>query len=188
MGYRLTKIYTKTGDNGTTGLGVSERIDKDSLRIQAIGDIDELNSTMGFFIESVPETSHHRNELRQIQHDLFDLGGELAMPGYSLLDGDIIDQLEGLIDRDNAELPPLKNFILPGGNEPAARCHLARSLCRRVERTVVTFNREEATPHTLAQTYLNRLSDYLFVLARLLVQEQGDAEILWQSRHRRDPI
>jgi len=171
LGYRLTKIYTKTGDNGTTGLGINERIAKDSLRIQAIGDIDELNSTLGFFIESVAPTSTHRDELRQIQHDLFDLGGELAMPDYSLLDGAIIDQLEALIDRDNAELPPLTNFILPGGNEAAARCHMAR----------------EDKPHTLAQTYLNRLSDYLFVLARLLVQEQGDAEVLWQSRHRRDP-
>ena len=187
MGYRLTKIYTKTGDNGTTGLGINERIAKDSLRIQAIGDIDELNSTLGFFIESVAPTSTHCDELRQIQHDLFDLGGELAMPDYSLLDGAIIDQLEALIDRDNAELPPLTNFILPGGNEAAARCHMARALCRRVERTVVTFNRAEDKPHTLAQTYLNRLSDYLFVLARLLVQEQGDAEVLWQSRHRRDP-
>ncbi len=184
MGFRLSKIYTKTGDNGTTGLGIRERIEKDSLRIAAIGDIDELNSALGLLIEAIPEQSPRVDELRQLQHDLFDLGGEIAMPGYELLDAAIVDQLEHLIDRDNAELPPLKNFILPGGSEASARCQLVRAICRRAERTIVSFNREEASPHTLAQTYLNRLSDYLFVLARQLQKDSGKGEILWQSRHK----
>lgn len=183
MGNRLSKIYTKTGDSGTTGLGVNERISKDSLRIHAIGDVDELNSTVGFLIEALPKDHACTAELRQIQHDLFDLGGELAMPEYSLLDEVIVEQLENYIDTHNANLPPLKNFILPGGNEAAARAHMARSVCRRAERTLVSFNHQEAQPHILVQTYLNRLSDYFFVLARHLVKESGDSEILWQSRH-----
>lgn len=186
MGYRLSKIYTKTGDVGTTGLGVNERISKSSLRIQAIGDIDELNSYIGLLIESLTAESSRATELRQIQHDLFDLGGELAMPDYTLLDDSIISQLEALIDRDNATLPPLKNFILPGGTEQAARTHVARSICRRAERTVVAFNQQEPNAHVLVQIYLNRLSDYLFVLARCLVRELGAEEVLWQSRHVRD--
>jgi len=185
LGNRLSKIYTKTGDNGTTGLGLKERIPKDSLRIHAIGDVDELNSNIGFLNEALDSESVHLNTLRQIQHDLFDLGGELAMPGYALLDGAIIDQLEETIDELNKNLPPLKNFILPGGNEPSARAHLARSVCRRVERTLVTFNAQEESPHNLAQIYLNRLSDYLFVLARILIKEANDDEILWSSRHKR---
>ena len=185
MGNRLTKIYTKTGDDGTTGLGVKERIEKDSLRIHAIGDIDELNSTIGLLIESVPADSAHRAHLRQIQHDLFDLGGELAMPGYALLDEQIISELEALIDDYNATLAPLANFILPGGSEPSARAHLARSICRRAERSCVTFNRNQAQPHMLVQKYLNRLSDYLFVLARKLTDQSRENEILWQSRHKK---
>lgn len=186
MGHRLSKIYTKTGDSGTTGLGINDRIAKDSLRINAIGDIDELNSFMGHLIEAVDTASSHRNILRQLQHDLFDLGGELAMPGHSLLDESIITQLEELIDQQNEQLEPLKNFILPGGNEAAARAHIARSVCRRAERTLVTFNHQESHPHQLAQTYLNRLSDFLFVFSRTLVFEAADDEILWQSRHKRD--
>lgn len=183
MGNRLTKIYTRTGDDGTTGLGINERIKKDSLRVHAMGDIDELNSHIGLLIESLSVDSQHIEELRQIQHDLFDLGGELAMPGYSLLDEQIVKDLEALIDQHNEALPPLKNFILPGGNEAAARAHIARSICRRAERTCLTFNRQEAEPHKLAQTYLNRLSDFLFVLARAVVLNNGDQEILWQTRH-----
>ena len=186
MGNRLSKIYTKTGDNGTTGLGVNERIAKDSLRIHAIGDTDELNSVIGFCIEALPEHSELATELRQVQHDLFDLGGELAMPGYSLVDDSIVTQLENQIDRHNAQLPPLKNFILPGGNEAASRCHMARSTCRRAERTLVTFNQQESQPHLLVQAYLNRLSDYLFVVSRKLAREDGASEVLWQSRHKRE--
>lgn len=185
MGNRLSKIYTKTGDDGTTGLGVNERIAKDSLRIQAIGDIDELNSNVGVLIESLPKDSQHTEALRQIQHDLFDLGGELAMPEYSLLDEHIVDQIEALIDQHNESLEPLKNFILPGGTASAATTHVCRAVCRRAERTLVTFNHQETHPHALAQRYLNRLSDYLFVLARIVVKEENAEEILWQSRHKR---
>lgn len=188
MGYRLSKIYTKTGDKGTTGLGIKGRIAKDSLRIQTIGDIDELNSFVGHLIESISADEIYRDDLRQIQHDLFDLGSELAMPGHSLLDEKIITELEQKLDRDNEALPPLENFILPGGNEMAARAHLCRSICRRAERTCVSFNQQESeeSPHTLAQTYLNRLSDYFFVLGRVLAKLDGCEEILWQSRHKRD--
>lgn len=184
MGHRLSKIYTKTGDQGTTGLGVNQRVAKDSLRIQAIGDVDELNSVIGLLIESLASDSAYKSYLRQIQHDLFDLGGELAMPEYALLDEAIVDQLEVQIDTLNADLKPLKNFILPGGNESAARAHVARSVCRRAERTLVSFNHQESQPHTLVQVYLNRLSDYLFVLSRHIVFSAGDEEILWQSRHK----
>lgn len=185
MGNRLTKIYTKTGDAGTTGLGINERIAKDSLRIQAIGDIDELNSVLGLAAEAVTDQPAIFDELRQIQHDLFDLGGELAMPGHSLLDETIVDELEQRIDAHNAELEPLKNFILPGGSEANARLHVARSVCRRAERSVVSFNDAEAQPHRLAQTYLNRLSDYFFVLSRSILKHQGGEEVLWQTRHKR---
>lgn len=184
MGYRLSKIYTKTGDDGTTGLGTTQRIGKDSDRIAAIGDIDELNCCIGLLLEALPAESRHNAYLRQVQHDLFDLGGELAMPEYKLLDELILTQLEEQIDKLNEALAPLRNFILPGGNEMAARAHLARSVCRRGERTLVRFNQAEDHPHLLAQQYLNRLSDFLFVLARTLVHDHQDAEILWQSRHR----
>lgn len=185
MGIRLTKIYTRSGDKGETGLGIKGRIAKDSLRIAAIGDIDELNSTLGVLIETLNKDSELITPLRQRQHDLFDLGGELAMPGYELLGGELIDDLEAEIDRLNEALPPLENFILPGGNLPAAQAHVARSVCRRAERTIVSFNREEEKPHLLAQRYLNRLSDYFFVLARCLARQSDGEEILWQSRHKR---
>lgn len=184
MGHRLTKIYTKTGDNGTTGLGINERIGKDSLRIHAIGDIDELNSFIGLAAEALPEGSESLTHLRQIQHDLFDLGGELAMPEYALLDEAIVTELEQRIDTLNEDLPPLKNFILPGGHEANARIHVARSVCRRAERTLVTFNQAESSPHLLAQSYLNRLSDYLFVLSRAVIKEHDGKEVLWQTRHK----
>ncbi|EAR09487.1 cob(I)yrinic acid a,c-diamide adenosyltransferase [Reinekea blandensis] len=184
MGNRLTKIYTRTGDAGTTGLGINERIAKDSLRIHAIGDIDELNSAMALAAETLTEQPDVLADLRQIQHDLFDLGGELAMPGHSLLDEAIVAELEEKIDDRNAELPPLKNFILPGGSDANARLHLARAICRRAERTVITFNQSEDHPHLLAQTYLNRLSDFLFVLSRFVLKLQGGDEVLWQTRHK----
>ena len=186
MGHRLSKIYTKTGDDGTTGLGLKGRIAKDSLRIHAIGDIDELNSHVGVLIESLEPDSEFRAMLSQIQHDLFDLGGELAMPGYELLDETIVDELEKHIDTLNKSLPPLKNFILPGGSESAARCHVVRSVARRVERTIVTFNQNQDKPHKLVQTYLNRLSDLAFVLARTLARANGGQEVLWQTRHKKE--
>lgn len=185
MGHRLTRIYTRTGDAGDTGLGISERIGKDSPRIAAIGDIDELNAYIGFLVQALPADHSDQARLSQIQHDLFDLGGELAMPGHELLDAILIEQLEADIDRINAELPPLENFILPGGSEAAARCHLARTVCRRAERSLVAFNRAEQPGHILAQRYLNRLSDWLFVCSRQLARADGGAEVLWQSRHRR---
>lgn len=185
MGHRLSKIYTRTGDKGETGLGMQGRIGKDSLRIAAIGDIDELNSGIGWLMVALAGKESDLAMLSQIQHDLFDLGGELAMPGYELLEDRLITELEGYIDRLNEPLPPLKNFILPGGNEAAARCHLARSVCRRAERTMVAFNRAEEKGHVLAQQYLNRLSDLLFVYARHLAREDGQEEVLWQSRHKK---
>lgn len=185
MGHRLSKIYTRTGDDGDTGLGVSQRIGKDSLRIAAIGDIDELNANIGFLIAALPGHHPDQNRLSQIQHDLFDLGGELAMPGHELLDRLLIDELEADIDRLNADLPPLKEFILPGGTEAAARTHLARTVCRRAERSLVAFNRSEQPGHAVAQQYLNRLSDWLFVFSRQLARSGGGSEVLWQSRHRR---
>ncbi|TXR53260.1 cob(I)yrinic acid a,c-diamide adenosyltransferase [Reinekea thalattae] len=185
MGFRLSKIYTRTGDKGDTGLGTNERISKASLRIHAIGDIDELNSCIGVICETLAQTHPAHSALIQRQHDLFDLGGELAMPGYELLTEQLITDLEQEIDRLNQDIPPLENFILPGGNLAAAHTHMARSICRRAERSIVAFNQQEQAPHLIAQGYLNRLSDYLFVLARYLVIEAGGDEVLWQSRHKR---
>lgn len=185
MANRLSKIYTRTGDGGDTGLGLSMRVGKDSPRIAAIGDIDELNSTLGWLRQALDAEHPDQPRLSQLQHDLFDLGGELAMPGHELLDEVLVSELEADIDRFNADLPPLKNFILPGGNEAAARCHLARSVCRRAERSLVAFNRHEQPGHRLAAHYLNRLSDWLFVFSRRLARADGGAEVLWQSRHRR---
>ncbi|WP_028672652.1 cob(I)yrinic acid a,c-diamide adenosyltransferase [Saccharospirillum impatiens] len=185
MGNRLSKIYTRTGDAGDTGLGMDGRVPKDSGRIASMGDIDELNSLVGFLMVSLGDHHSEYGMLSQIQHDLFDLGGELAMPGYELLDAALISDLEDHIDRINEHLPPLKNFILPGGNEAASRCHLARATCRRAERTLVAFNRQESKGHLLAQQYLNRLSDLFFVLARQLARADGSQEVLWQSRHRK---
>ncbi|GGX59703.1 cob(I)yrinic acid a,c-diamide adenosyltransferase [Saccharospirillum salsuginis] len=186
MGHRLSKIYTRTGDKGETGLGMQGRIGKDSLRIAAIGDIDELNSIIGWLMIAVADEASDQAMLSQIQHDLFDLGGELAMPGYELLEEALVSDLETHIDRLNEALPPLKNFILPGGNEAAARCHMARSVCRRAERTMVSFNNAEPKGHVLAQQYLNRLSDLLFVYARHLARKDGQQEVLWQSRHKKE--
>ncbi|MHA7879256.1 MAG: cob(I)yrinic acid a,c-diamide adenosyltransferase [Saccharospirillum sp.] len=187
MGNRLSKIYTRTGDAGDTGLGMQERIGKDSLRIAAIGDIDELNSSLGWLMVVLGPEHPEYAMLSQIQHDLFDLGGELAMPGYELLEPQLIQDLEDHIDRINDPLPPLKDFILPGGNEAAARCHLVRTVCRRAERSVVAFNRQETQGHPLAQHYLNRLSDLMFVFARQLARADGCGEVLWQSRLKREP-
>ncbi|MEX0623738.1 cob(I)yrinic acid a,c-diamide adenosyltransferase [Saccharospirillum sp.] len=184
MGNRLSKIYTRTGDAGDTGLGMQGRVAKDSGRIASMGDIDELNSLVGFLMVCLGDHHSEYRMLSQIQHDLFDLGGELAMPGYELLEATLISDLEDHIDRINEHLPPLKNFILPGGNEAASRCHLARAACRRAERTMVAFNRQEPEGHLLAQQYLNRLSDLFFVLARQLARADGSQEVLWQSRHR----
>lgn len=178
MGHRLSKIYTRTGDDGTTGLGDGSRIDKDHARMEAIGTIDELNSQVGVLITEMAADDDCVALLSRIQHDLFDLGGELSIPGYTLVSADRIGELEASLDALNEDLPPLKNFILPGGNRAAAHCHLARAICRRAERGVVTLSREDQVNDTSRQ-YLNRLSDLLFVMARLLARRAGGEEVLW---------
>lgn len=182
MGHRLSKIYTRTGDDGTTGLGDGTRTDKDSLRVAAFGDIDELNSLIGLLLtQTMPDEA--REILTGIQHDLFDLGGEVSVPGRSALDTNYVARLENQLDALNEDLPPLKEFILPGGSEAAAQCHLARTVCRRAERRLVSLMREETVSNT-ALHYLNRLSDLLFVLARHLNRQAGQADVLWKpGRH-----
>ena len=177
MGNRLSKIYTRTGDDGTTGLGDGSRVDKDSLRVETFGTVDELNSIIGLVLASRVNDAV-RVCLTRTQHELFDLGGELCMPGYTLIPETCVDQLEAELDRFNEDLPPLKDFILPGGSEPAARCHLARTVCRRAERLVVSLAKIEDI-NEVSLRYLNRLSDLLFVIARVLARANGGSEVLW---------
>lgn len=178
MGHRLSKIYTRTGDDGSTGLGDGSRVAKDDDRVAAYGTTDELNSVIGLLLtQSLPPTI--ARVLHEVQHHLFDLGGELCIPGHQAIDSAQIDWLERTLDHYNADLPPLKDFILPGGTAAAATCHLARTVCRRAERLVVSLARqEEVSPHALG--YLNRLSDLLFVLARVIARQGGGEEVLWQ--------
>lgn len=178
MGNRLSKIYTRTGDKGETGLGDGSRVAKDSLRVEAYGTTDELNSTIGLMITEVSD-GPIREALLTIQHDLFDLGGELCIPGRESIQQSQIDALEGLLDQLNEGLEPLKEFILPGGSRAAAYAHLARTICRRSERRVISLAREEAVS-SAAIKYLNRLSDLLFVLARVVNRGEGVADVLWQ--------
>ncbi len=178
MANRLTRIYTGTGDDGTTGLADGHRVAKEGARIQAIGEVDELNCQLGVALatELVASVATPLGEVQQV---LFDLGGELALPGRSHLDAHHVTALERVIDQLNAPLPPLTNFILPGGHPSAAALHLARAICRRTERAVTTLARQEAVnPHTCR--YLNRLSDLLFVAARTQNLARGVAEVLWQ--------
>ena len=177
MGNRLSKIYTRTGDKGRTGLGDGSRVDKDSLRVETFGTVDELNSLIGLVL-SFEMSDVIRDCLTRTQHELFDLGGELCMPGYTLIPETWIDQLENDLDHFNEELPPLKDFILPGGSEPAARCHHARTVCRRAERLLVSLAKTEDI-NEVSLRYLNRLSDLLFVIARVLARAEGGAEVLW---------
>jgi cob(I)alamin adenosyltransferase len=178
MGHRLSKIYTRTGDNGTTSLGDGTRADKDSMRIEAHGELDELNSAIGLLLtEPLPENI--RAALTGIQHDLFDLGGELCVPDRCAITGARITELEVLLDALNDKLSPLKEFILPGGSRAAALTHVARTVCRRAERRMVALNR--AAPLNPASLgYINRLSDLLFVMARALNAAAGQADVLWQ--------
>lgn len=179
MGYRLSKIYTRTGDAGTTGLGDGSRVGKDAPRIAALGDVDELNAVVGLLLcEAMP--AEVRALLTGIQHDLFDLGGELSVPGGAFLKDTQPARLEQAIDRFNDELTPLKEFILPGGTRAAALTHHARTVCRRAERAVVAVAQMEAVSAT-ARQYLNRLSDLLFVLARWLNKHAGAGDVLWQK-------
>ncbi len=179
MGHRLSRIYTRTGDNGTTGLGDGSRTDKDSLRVEAFGSVDELNSVIGMLAtHELPAVI--KSELAEIQNDLFDIGGELCIPGHSMVSDRQVARLETILDSLNDELEPLKEFILPGGTSAAAVCHFARTVCRRAERRVVGLAREEAV-NEFGLRYLNRLSDLLFVIARSLNREAGVADVLWQS-------
>ena len=183
MGNRLSKIYTRTGDDGTTGLGDGSRTNKDGERISCIGSVDELNSIVGLLIAELGETDSLAETLKQIQNDLFDLGGELSVPGYSLIEEGQITWLEEQTDALNEPLPPLKNFILPGGSRATATAHLARSVCRRAEREIVRLSRQESV-NTPPAHYLNRLSDLLFVAARSISRRNGGEEVLWQQKNR----
>ena len=179
MANRLSKIYTRTGDSGSTGLGDGSRVSKDSKRIEAIGAVDELNSALGVLLaEPIPDNV--RADLHDIQHDLFDLGGELSIPGYTSLGPQHVARLEKQLDRYNADLPPLKEFIRPGGSRSAALCHVARVVCRRAERRVITLSSAETLSPSL-QHYLNRVSDLLFVLCRVLNRAAGVADVYWQK-------
>jgi cob(I)alamin adenosyltransferase len=182
MGHRLTQIATRTGDDGTTGLGDGSRTRKDSLRVAAMGDVDELNSTIGLLLtEPLPDDI--REALIDIQHDLFDLGGELCIPGFENLAETQVAQLDALLLRYNATLPRLQEFILPGGSRSAAIAHIARTVCRRAERAIVALGGEEAIRPACRQ-YVNRLSDLLFVLARVLNRHEGGTDVQWQKGRR----
>jgi cob(I)alamin adenosyltransferase len=178
MGNRLSKIITRTGDAGTTGLGDGSRVAKDCARIEVIGTIDELNSGIGLLRAAPGLPDVVSNCLLRIQHDLFDLGGEYAVPGYSTVTEAHVSALEDLVEHFNADLPPLKEFILPGGGEATARCHVARCVARRAERRCWTLANAENSRGT-ALIYLNRLSDLLFVLARVLARHESGKEVLW---------
>jgi cob(I)alamin adenosyltransferase len=178
MGHRLSKIYTRTGDDGSTGLGDGTRVPKDSPRVEAYGTVDELNSAFGVALTTTLP-AEVRDALAQIQHELFDLGGELCIPGRAAMTERHVARLEQLLDTFNAALAPLKEFVLPGGSQPAALLHLARTICRRAERHVVALARAESVnPYVLK--YLNRLSDLLFVAARYVNSVNATQEILWQ--------
>jgi len=182
MGNRLSKIYTRTGDDGTTGLGDGTRVAKDDLRVEAYGTVDELNSVIGVVLAE-PLPPGISDCLQRIQHELFDLGGELCMPGYTGIGAAQVKQLEDDLDHFNADLPPLKEFILPGGGRAAAACHVARTVCRRAERRSWTLHRK--TPlNTDLLRYLNRLSDFLFVLARVIARHDKGSEVLWKHERK----
>jgi cob(I)alamin adenosyltransferase len=190
MANRLSKIVTRTGDDGTTGLASGDRITKDQTRVAALGDVDELNSAIGILLtETLPGEA--RVALLGIQHDLFDLGGELSLPGHEMISIAHLERIDDLVTHFNSGLPPLKEFVLPGGTRPAALAHLARTICRRAERTLVALMNEEnaATKSRLQVQYLNRLSDLLFVLARSFNHSAklsgGSGDVLWQQGRNR---
>lgn len=180
MGNRLSKIYTKTGDSGTTGLGDGSRISKASLRINAIGEIDELNCNLGLLLNHELRTDM-RKLIIDIQHDLFVLGGELSIPGSKFVEEDSIKKLENAIDLYNEEIPALKEFILPGGSPAASAAHLCRAVCRRAERAILEIESSESINSDLT-SYINRLSDFLFVVARIVSKDSSVGEVLWQRK------
>jgi cob(I)alamin adenosyltransferase len=179
MGHRLSKIYTRTGDDGTTGLANGERVDKADSRVQAFGDVDETNSALGLLLAEPCVPSSVRASLTRIQNELFEIGAELSLPGYRKITAAHVRQLEHDLDELNATLPPLEEFVLPGGTHAAATCHLARTICRRAERSA--WAASKLTPlNADLMRYLNRLSDLLFVMARYLARQNGGQETLWQ--------
>jgi cob(I)alamin adenosyltransferase len=183
VGNRLSKIYTRTGDDGSTGLGDGSRVSKDSARVTAYGTVDEANSAIGVVLAcDIPDEV--REVLVSVQHQMFDLGGELCIPGHAAIHESDIDRLEATLDRFNADLPALKDFILPGGGMAAAQAHMARTITRRAEREVVTLSHHDAV-RPEAIRYLNRLSDLLFVLCRVLARASGHGEVLWNHDRRR---
>jgi cob(I)alamin adenosyltransferase len=179
MGHRLSKIYTRTGDQGTTGLGDGTRVPKTHARIEAYGAVDEANSAIGMVLAVPNLPAEVTQTLTQVQHELFDLGGELAVPGYRAITSEHITHLEQQLDRFNDPLPPLKEFILPGGGPAASACHLARAISRRAERRVWLLSENEKVAPEVPQ-YLNRLSDLLFVVARVLARHESGQEVLWK--------
>lgn len=179
MGNRLSKIYTRTGDDGTTGLGDGTRVPKDDLRVEAYGTVDEANSAIGLVL-AVPGLPESITQcLTEIQHDLFDLGGELCIPGMRMIQAEHVTRLETTLDAFNDNLPSLKDFILPGGGPATAACHLARTIARRAERRVWTLAKTDPVASEVTQ-YLNRLSDLLFVIARVIVRHERGEEVLWR--------
>jgi cob(I)alamin adenosyltransferase len=181
MGNRLSKIYTRTGDDGTTGLGDGSRVAKESLRVEAYGTVDETNCAVGAVLSTIALPSEITRCLTEVQHDLFDLGGELCIPGHLMIGAAHVERLEKELDTFNETLPPLKEFILPGGGPAAAACHVARAVCRRAERRCWSLARAESVaPEALK--YLNRLSDLLFVLARVLARVTQGGEVIWRRK------
>jgi cob(I)alamin adenosyltransferase len=185
MGNRLSKIYTRTGDDGTTGLGDGSRIAKNSLRVEAYGTVDEANSAIGLVLACASVVGDIRNCLTEVQHDLFDLGGELCIPGHRAIEDSFVARLERQLDTFNADLPPLKDFILPGGGQAAAACHLARTVVRRAERRVCALADVEVVRSEVLR-YLNRLSDLLFVIARRQARAETGQEVIWDRARLKD--
>ncbi|VAW97279.1 ATP:Cob(I)alamin adenosyltransferase [hydrothermal vent metagenome] len=183
MGNRLSKIYTRTGDDGSTALGDGSRVDKDCDRVEAFGTIDELNSVIGMILShQIPEAIS--TLLSRLQHELFDLGGELCIPGHNIINPEHVRQLENDLDNLNLELPALKEFILPAGGKATSCCHLARTVCRRAERVIVCLAKTQNINLEL-RAYVNRLSDFLFVLARTLARYENGQEVLWRPHNKK---
>jgi len=183
VGNRLSKIYTKTGDDGTTGLGDGTRVAKDSARVTAYGTVDELNSSIGIVL-ACDIDERMREVLTQVQHDLFDLGGELCIPGYQMIKVEQVARLDALLEKYNADLPRLKEFILPAGSRAASLAHVCRTVCRRAERSIVALAKTD-TINAEPRQYVNRLSDLMFVLARVLNRHAGGSDVLWQHERKR---